>query len=120
MCESSAPTTTWSRCWLPSKSGWKARTWTCLTSSRTGTTGLRAVRGEGRRTWRWGALHHKALRHPLSGIGDLGALLDQPLPEAGGGPATLNSSGVAGTRIVASDPGYLRNWDGTSGAGYRL
>src|SRR5207244_2999213 len=58
--------------------------------------------------------------HPLSGIGDLGALLDQPVPEAGGGPATLNNSGVAGTRIVASDPAYVRTWDGTSGAGYRL
>jgi acyl-homoserine lactone acylase PvdQ len=34
--------------------------------------------------------------------------------------ATLNNRGFAGSRIPAGDPRYGRNWEGASGAGYRL
>ncbi len=32
----------------------------------------------------------------------------------------LNNSGFGGGRVPASDPGYARNWEAASGAGYRL
>ncbi len=81
---------------------------------------LRVALGDRPHQWRWGAMHHKALRHPLSAIGDLGALLDQPSKPAGGAMATLNNSGFAGGRVPAGDPRYATNWEGVSGAGYRL
>jgi penicillin amidase len=76
--------------------------------------------GPDQSAWRWGALHHIGLRHPLGSVGDLGQLLDQPLPETPSDIAALNNRGAAGTRIPADDPAYIRNWESTSGAGYRL
>jgi acyl-homoserine lactone acylase PvdQ len=32
----------------------------------------------------------------------------------------LNNSGFGGGRIPAADPDYARNWEGASGAGYRV
>jgi penicillin amidase len=81
---------------------------------------LRTALGDRPRAWRWGALHAKGLHHPLSAVGDLGALLDQPARPAGGDIAVLNNVGFAGGRTPAGDVGYARNWEGTSGAGYRL
>ena len=81
---------------------------------------LRGALGDDPAAWRWGALHHMGLHHPLAPVGDLGRLLGQPAPESAGDPAALNNRGVAGTRIPAGDPAYARNWEPTSGAGYRL
>jgi penicillin amidase len=81
---------------------------------------LRTALGDDPSAWQWGRLHAKGLHHPLSGVGDLGSLLDQPSKPAGGDVAVLNNVGYAGGRISASDPSYRRNWEGTSGAGYRV
>lgn len=81
---------------------------------------LRTALGEDPGTWAWGRLHRKGLRHPLSAVGDLGALLDQPARPSGGEVSVLNNAGYGGGRIAASDPEYARNWEGVSGAGYRL
>jgi penicillin amidase len=69
--------------------------------------------------WRWGALHTLRLRHPLSGRGDLGELLDKPTVEVGGDLTTLNNSGFDPGRDLHSPKGP-RAWEATSGAGYRL
>jgi penicillin amidase len=81
---------------------------------------LRMALGDRPHQWQWGALHHKGMHHPLSTVGDLGALLDQPVRPSGGDVAVLNNAGFAGGRIPADDPRYARNWEGASGAGYRL
>lgn len=58
--------------------------------------------------WQWGKLHLLRLPHVLSGRGDLGTLLDQP-----GIPVPGNAHTVCNTGLGA-------NFDGRSGAGYRL
>lgn len=70
--------------------------------------------------WRWGELHRLTLRHPLSGRGELGELLDKPPVAVPGDLSTINNSGFEGGRISPDLPGYDRNWEATSGAGYRL
>jgi penicillin amidase len=83
-------------------------------------TELRTALGDDPATWTWGRLHRKGLHHPLAGVGDLAGLLDQPPRPAGGEVSVLNNVGFAGGRIPATDPAYPRNWEGISGAGYRL
>jgi len=63
--------------------------------------------------WTWGGIHQLPLRHPLSGRGDLGALLDKAPVPVPGDLATLNNSGFDATRDG-------RGWIATSGAGFRL
>ena len=81
---------------------------------------VRTALGDQPQAWRWGALHRKGLRHPLSAVGDLGTLLDQPARPSGGDGAVLNNVGYTGGRVPAGDPAYSRNWEGVGGAGYRL
>ncbi|HVA87307.1 MAG TPA: penicillin acylase family protein [Candidatus Saccharimonadales bacterium] len=81
---------------------------------------LRAALGPDPGAWRWGALHHLVHRHPLGGRGDLGELLNKPAREVGGDSWSVNNSGLAASRIDPGDPNYLRAWEATSGAGYRL
>jgi penicillin amidase len=70
--------------------------------------------------WRWGAIHRLRLRHPLSGRGDLGELLDKPAVDVGGDLVTLNNSGYDAGRPDPARPGEEHGWEATSGAGYRL
>jgi penicillin amidase len=81
---------------------------------------LQTALGHDPATWAWNRLHRKGLHHPLGAIGDLGALLDQPSRPAGGEVSVLNNVGLAGGRRPGADPDYARNWEGVSGAGYRL
>jgi acyl-homoserine lactone acylase PvdQ len=81
---------------------------------------LRTTLGDRPHHWQWGAIHHKGLHHPLSSIGDLGLLLDQPARPSGGDIAVLNNVGFGGGRVPAGDRRYATNWEGTSGAGYRM
>lgn len=74
---------------------------------------LDAVLGPDPARWTWGGIHQLALRHPLSGRGDLGALLDKGPVPVPGDLATLNNSGFDASRDG-------RGWMATSGAGYRL
>jgi penicillin amidase len=71
------------------------------------------------KAWRWGSLHMLRLRHPMSGRGDLGELLDKPMVEVGGDLTTLNNSGFDANRDPRGPQGP-RAWEATSGAGYRL
>jgi penicillin amidase len=70
--------------------------------------------------WRWGDIHQLTLRHPLSGRGELGELLDKPAVAVPGDLSSVNNSGFEGGRIPPDLPAYQRNWEATSGAGYRL
>ncbi|MBM4407402.1 MAG: penicillin acylase family protein, partial [Chloroflexi bacterium] len=81
---------------------------------------LRTALGPDPAAWRWGDLHRWGPRHPLSGRGDLGQLLDRPTVPIGGDGATVQNTAVPGGRIPASSPGYWRNWEAAGGAGYRL
>jgi penicillin amidase len=76
--------------------------------------------GPDQATWRWGDLHRLQLRHPLSGRGDLGALLDKPAVPIGGDPGTVHNTGFPGGRIPATSPDYWRNWEASSGCGFRM
>src|SRR5439155_12765928 len=58
--------------------------------------------------WTWGNVHRIALRHVLSGRGDLGQLLDR-----GGLP-------VKGNGVTVCNTGYDPNWGAPTGANYRL
>lgn len=58
--------------------------------------------------WTWGRVHAIALRHALSGRGDLGALLDR-----GGVP-------VRGSGVTVCNTGYDPNYMASIGANYRL
>jgi penicillin amidase len=82
---------------------------------------LRAALGPDPRAWRWGDLHRFGPRHPLSGRGDLGALLDRrrTVPVGGDG-ATVQNTAHLGTRIPPTSPEYWRNWEASGGAGYRM
>lgn len=64
--------------------------------------------GEDMRRWTWGNAHKIALRHHLSGRGDLGALLDR------GGQA------VRGNGLTVCNTGYDPNYMASMGANYRL
>ena len=81
---------------------------------------LRAALGPDPATWRWGDLHRWGPRHPLSGRGDLGQLLDRSTVPIGGDGATVQNTAVPGGRIPATSPDYWRNWEAAGGAGYRL
>jgi penicillin amidase len=59
-------------------------------------------------TWTWGRVHTIALRHTLSGRGDLGRLLDR-----GGVP-------VRGSGVTVCNTGYDPNYLAAIGANYRL
>ena len=58
--------------------------------------------------WTWGRVHTLALRHALSGRGDLAALLDR------GGPP------VRGSGVTVCNTGYDPNYMASIGANYRL
>ena len=103
--------------WFPSD---EARRATLLGAWREAIAELRTALGDAPAEWRWGEIHRRGLRHPLSAVGDLGALLDQPAPPADGDTAVLNNVGHGGGRIPPASPDYRRNWEGTGGAGYRL
>ena len=81
---------------------------------------LRQALGPDPAAWRWGAIHHLVHRHPLSARGDLGRLLDKPAREIGGDGGTVANSGFGGGHADPRSPAYLRAWEATSGAGYRL
>lgn len=70
--------------------------------------------------WRWGDLHQLPLRHPLSGRGSLAELLDKPAVPVAGDPSTVCNTGYGGGRISPDLPDYDRNWEASSGEGYRL
>ncbi|MBI4305771.1 MAG: penicillin acylase family protein [Chloroflexi bacterium] len=44
--------------------------------------------------WEWGNVHRMALRHPLSGRGDLGKLLDRGGQQVGGNAFTVGNTGA--------------------------
>jgi penicillin amidase len=81
-------------------------------------------------TWTWGRLHVLTQRHPLSGIGDLGLLLDRTGGGVGGDGYTVCNTGSedsclatvgAGFRMVAdlADPrGVLHTIDAGSQSGH--
>jgi penicillin amidase len=69
---------------------------------------LSARLGSDPAAWNWGRLHLLRLCHPLSGRGELGALLDQP-----GMPVRGDMHTVCNTGLGAA-------FDARSGAGYRL
>ena len=58
--------------------------------------------------WSWGRLHVLTLPHVLSGRGDLGRLLDQP------------SLPVSGNMHTVCNTGLGANFEGRTGAGFRL
>jgi penicillin amidase len=58
--------------------------------------------------WSWGRVHTLALRHALSGRGDLGVLLDR------GGPP------VRGSGVTVCNTGYDPNYMASIGANYRF
>jgi penicillin amidase len=58
--------------------------------------------------WTWGSVHKIALKHVLSGVGDLGELLDR-----GGLP-------VKGNGVTVCNTGYDPNYLAPMGANYRL
>jgi penicillin amidase len=69
---------------------------------------LEARLGPSMSAWRWGAVHTLTLRHPLSEIGELSALLDR-----GGGP-------VAGSFVTVCNTGSDASHAATTGAVLRL
>lgn len=69
---------------------------------------LEARLGPDMSQWTWGRVHTIALRHALSGRGDLGALLDR-----GGAP-------VRGSGVTVCNTGYDPNYMASIGANYRL
>lgn len=69
---------------------------------------LTAQLGPETKDWTWGRLHRLTLRHPLSGLGDLGQLFDEPAAPVGGDMITVCNTG--------NDPAF----QAASGAGYRM
>jgi penicillin G amidase len=69
---------------------------------------LEARLGADMSAWTWGRVHTLALRHALSGRGDLGMLLDR-----GGAP-------VRGSGVTVCNTGYDPNYMASIGANYRL
>jgi penicillin amidase len=69
---------------------------------------LEARLGPDMAQWTWGRVHTIALRHALSGRGDLGELLDR-----GGVP-------VRGSGVTVCNTGYDPNYMASIGANYRL
>jgi penicillin amidase len=55
---------------------------------------LERRQGQDMSKWSWGKLHRVALRHPLSGIGDLGRLLDRGGQPVGGNSFTVGNTGA--------------------------
>lgn len=103
--------------WFPSD---EARRSALVGAFREAVGELRATMGDRPGAWRWGAIHQKALRHPLSAVGDLASLLDQPRKPAGGDISVLNNVGYPAGRAASGDAASSRNWEGIGGAGYRL
>jgi len=69
---------------------------------------LEARLGPDPTTWTWARVHGIALRHALSGRGELGSLLDR-----GGVP-------VRGSGVTVCNTGYDPNYMASIGANYRL
>ena len=63
-------------------------------------------------SWAWGRLHTLTLHHPLSGRGDLGALLDRGPVAVGGSAVTLCNTGF--------DAPYDAGFEIVSGANFRI
>lgn len=58
--------------------------------------------------WQWGAIHELQRRHVLSGVGDLGSLLD------------IEPAGVRGDMVTVCNTGADDALRATTGAGYRM
>ena len=81
---------------------------------------LTEMLGPDQSTWRWGDLHRFGPHHPLSGRGELAALLDKPAVPIGGDMGTVHNTGFPGSRIPATRPDAWRNWEAASGCGFRM